>query len=149
MRISILVWVAVSVGLTVGLFKIKYSVQQIGADITQANRRIALLQEEYEVLEAEWQHQNRPERLERLAKAYLDIKSDRGTLVTSLRGLPERAQNADLAPASQAPGFSSAPQQLVEQFQAREPVLLEGLEELPSAGLASDPLADLISGLEE
>lgn len=149
MRISILVWVAVSVGLTVGLFKIKYSVQQIGADITQANRRIALLQEEYEVLEAEWQHQNRPERLERLAKAYLDIKSDRGTLVTSLRGLPERAQNADIAPAAQAPGFNSAPQKLVEQFQAREPMLLDGLDGGANAHVSDDPLSDLISGLED
>jgi cell division protein FtsL len=147
-RFISLVWVVLMVGLTVGLFKIKYSVQQIEAGIAEANQRIAQLQDEYEVLEAEWQHQNRPERLERLAKAYLDIKSDRGTLVTSLRGLPERPASLDLEPASQDPAFTTAPQQLVEQFQSREPVLLSP-QGASGLGAAGDPLGSLISGLED
>ena len=145
-RFFTLVWVVLLVGLTVGLFKIKYSVQQIEAGITQANERIAMLQEEYEVLEAEWQHQNRPERLERLAKAYLDIKSDRGTLVTSLRGLPARPAAHDLEPASQDPANATAPQMLVEQFQSRTPVLLDRQGQHGSAA-NSDPLGSLILGL--
>lgn len=147
-RFISLVWVVLMVGLTVGLFKIKYSVQQIEAGIAEANQRIAQLQDEYEVLEAEWQHQNRPERLARLAKAYLDIKSDRGTLVTSLRGLPERPASLDLEPASQDPAFTTAPQQLVEQFQSREPVLLSP-QGASGLGAAGDPLGSLISGLED
>lgn len=147
-RFISLVWVVLMVGLTVGLFKIKYSVQQIEAGIAEANQRIAQLQDEYEVLEAEWQHQNRPERLERLAKAYLDIKSDRGTLVTSLRGLPERPASLDLEPASQDPAFTTAPQQLVEQFQSREPVLLSP-QGASGLGAAGDPLGSLISSLED
>lgn len=147
-RFFTLAWVVLMVGLFVGLFKIKYSVQQIEAGITQANQRIALLQEEYEVLEAEWQHQNRPERLERLAKSYLDIRSDRGILVTNLRGLPERAASPDLAPASQDPALTTAPQKLVEQFQSREPVLLDQ-DGTAGFGLSGDPLGNFILGLED
>ncbi len=147
-RFFTLVWVVLLVGLTVGLFKIKYSVQQIESDIKQANQRIAMLQDEYEVLEAEWQHQNRPERLERLAKAYLDIKSDRGTLVTSLRGLPERPAALDIEPATQVPAIATAPQKLVEQFQSRTPVLLDQYGQDGGAS-KTDPLGSFILGLED
>jgi len=74
MRSTTLIIVLVAVSIGVGLFMVKYRVQDLEDQLVQINTEIAKDREAIQVLRAEWSHLNEPERLRGLADRYLGMK---------------------------------------------------------------------------
>lgn len=55
------------------LFKVKYEVVEIEQRLSQTLKQIQREEETIHILRAEWSHLNEPQRLQKLAEAYLDI----------------------------------------------------------------------------
>ena len=71
-RLSIIaIWTIVIVVSAFGLYRVKYEVQSIRAQIIETNKELAQEQESLHVVAAEWAYLNRPERLQQLADKYL------------------------------------------------------------------------------
>lgn len=71
-RLSIAaIWAIVIVVSAFGLFRVKYEVQSIRAQIIETNKELAQEKESLHVVSAEWAYLNRPERLQQLADKYL------------------------------------------------------------------------------
>lgn len=98
-----------------GLFHVKYQVQKLEDRLTRLNRDIVREQEQIHVLRAEWTYLNRPERIEQLAKKYLDLAAPKSNQMSSIAQLPMRGNDGPLDPASaqssrqQPPKTSPAP----------------------------------------
>jgi cell division protein FtsL len=94
-----------------GLFHVKYQVQALEDRLAKLNRSIVLEQEQIHVLRAEWTYLDRPERIEQLAKKYLELAPPKASQIGSIAQLPMRdAETTDPAslqsrvePASAAP----------------------------------------------
>jgi hypothetical protein len=72
-RVSIIaIWVAVIMVSAFGLYRVKYEVQSIRAQIRETSAELAQERESLHVVAAEWAYLNRPERLQRLAEKYLN-----------------------------------------------------------------------------
>ncbi|MFV9874919.1 MAG: hypothetical protein AB8U25_00825 [Rickettsiales endosymbiont of Dermacentor nuttalli] len=61
-------------GSVLGLFYIKYQVQNLNKDLNELNKQYAEEQESIRVLKAEWSYLNQPERLKELSKKYLKLE---------------------------------------------------------------------------
>ncbi len=70
----IALWVSVIVVAAFMLYRVKYEVQSLKAQISETTKEIAQERESLHVVAAEWAYLNRPERLKRLADKYLDGK---------------------------------------------------------------------------
>lgn len=57
------------------LFHVKYQVVELEGQLKKINEQTLHAQEAIHVLKAEWAYLNKPERLETLAKRYLDIRA--------------------------------------------------------------------------
>ncbi len=57
----------------IGLFQVKHKVQNLRKDLSEINRQLLETKEEVNVLNAEWAYLNQPERIKRLADAYLGM----------------------------------------------------------------------------
>ncbi|MBT6095766.1 MAG: hypothetical protein HOH04_12860 [Rhodospirillaceae bacterium] len=73
MRSSTLAIVLVAVAIGVGLFMVKYRVQDLEDQLVDINREIARDREAIQVLRAEWSHLNEPQRLRALAGRHLGM----------------------------------------------------------------------------
>ena len=73
MRTSSLVILLVAVAVGIGLFMVKYRVQNLEEQLVQLNRSIASDRESIRVLKAEWSHLNEPSRLKSLAGRHLGM----------------------------------------------------------------------------
>src|SRR5690606_10074451 len=71
--INLLLVMAV-IGLSVGLYDIKYRAESADRHARQLEQRIAKEQEAIRVLRAEWSYLNQPERLQELASRYTELK---------------------------------------------------------------------------
>lgn len=56
------------------LFKVKYEVVEIEEKISQILRQMKRERETIHILKAEWSHLNEPQRLQKLAEKFLDIR---------------------------------------------------------------------------
>ena len=78
--VSILLF-AIAIG--IGLFTVKYRVQDLEGQLVDLNRQITRDREALQVLEAEWSHLNEPRRLKILADRYLGMAAVSSDKVTS------------------------------------------------------------------
>lgn len=101
-RVSGFLAMGVLATLALGLYLVKYWVQDVQADVTKAQAELANERESLHLLGAEWAYLNRPERLEKLSQKYLELTPLSSTQFIAYTHLPE----ADVVPvdAEMAPG---------------------------------------------
>ena len=70
---GLLFWSLAAVATAVGLFTVKYKVQDLEEKIDRTNQKIIESQQATHILRIEWAHLNEAERIERLATKYLQL----------------------------------------------------------------------------
>jgi cell division protein FtsL len=71
---GLLFWSVAAVATAIGLFSVKYKVQDLEEQIDRTNQKIIESQQATHILKIEWAHLNEAERIERLAKTYLKLE---------------------------------------------------------------------------
>ncbi len=71
---GVLFWSAAAVATAVGLFAVKYKVQDLEEKIDRTNQKIVESQQATHILRIEWAHLNEAERIERLAVKHLQLE---------------------------------------------------------------------------
>jgi cell division protein FtsL len=71
---GLLFWSVAAVATAVGLFAVKYRVQDLEEQIDRTNQKIIESQQATHILKVEWAHLNEAERIERLAQKYLKLE---------------------------------------------------------------------------
>jgi len=71
---GLLFWSVAAVATAVGLFAVKYKVQDLEEQIDRTNQKIIESQQATHILKIEWAHLNEAERIERLAQKYLKLE---------------------------------------------------------------------------
>src|SRR4051812_24235010 len=94
MRHSTLLFLFVAGVLSLGLFLLKYEVQDQERELASLNRSILETRQATHVLEAEWSYLNDSTRLAKLATQYLGLKPITPSQLGSLDTLPERKPDA-------------------------------------------------------
>jgi cell division protein FtsL len=74
MRVINFLLILAVIGLSVGLYDIKYKAEEAVRHARQLEQRIASEQEAIRVLRAEWSYLNQPERLQELASRYTALQ---------------------------------------------------------------------------
>ena len=73
LRVTALVYMACFAALSMGLYLVKYSVQNIQREVVSARAELGREKESLHLLKAEWAYLNRPDRLNRLASHHLNL----------------------------------------------------------------------------
>lgn len=114
---GILFWTAVAIATAVGLFLVKYQVQDLEERLAGLNHRIVETQKSAQILRVEWAHLNEIARVERLNEKHLQLQPVAVRQIARLEQIPLRRDppagsppksNAD-APSSTLAGRSPAP----------------------------------------
>ncbi len=71
---GLLFWSIAAVATAVGLFTVKYRVQDLEEKIDRTNQKIIESQQATHILKVEWAHLNEAARIERLAQKYLKLE---------------------------------------------------------------------------
>ena len=71
---GLLFWSATAVATAVGLFAVKYKVQDLEEKIDRTNQKIIESQQATHILKVEWAHLNEAERIEKLAQKHLKLE---------------------------------------------------------------------------
>jgi len=71
---GLLFWSIAAVATAVGLFTVKYKVQDLEEKIDRTNQKIIESQQATHILRVEWAHLNEAERIERLAQKHLKLE---------------------------------------------------------------------------
>ena len=71
---GLLFWSVAAVATAVGLFTVKYKVQDLEEKIDRTNQKIIESQQATHILRVEWAHLNEAERIERLAQKHLKLE---------------------------------------------------------------------------
>jgi cell division protein FtsL len=71
---GLLFWSVAAVATAIGLFSVKYRVQDLEEQIDRTNQKIIESQQATHILKIEWAHLNEAERIERLAQKYLNLQ---------------------------------------------------------------------------
>jgi cell division protein FtsL len=71
---GLLFWSVAAVATAVGLFSVKYKVQDLEEKIDRTNQKIIESQQATHILKIEWAYLNEAERIERLAQKYLKLQ---------------------------------------------------------------------------
>lgn len=69
-----LIWSSLAVVAAVGVFLLKFEVQEKAGTLAAIEREIRETEEALTILEAEWAYRNRPDRLKRLVEKHLDLQ---------------------------------------------------------------------------
>ncbi len=89
-RRSTIILLLVLVMASLGLYRLKYSVQGLEIAFADLERQVAEEQEAIHVLDAEWAHLNQPERLSVLVARYLQWSAIEANQFVAIDGLPLR-----------------------------------------------------------
>lgn len=73
MNIRLLIHMVCVAVLAIGLYLVKYAVQDVQRDVASLKTQLANEKESLHLLNAEWAYLNRPERLRALADRHLDL----------------------------------------------------------------------------
>lgn len=103
-RRSTVIWSALAIGVGVGLFFVKHEVQALEERLVAVNRDIAEHRETIHVLEAEWSHLTRPERLEDLGQRLLRLEPVAHDQTIDLSELDERLAEIEARRISESTG---------------------------------------------
>ena len=102
-----LLWMPVLVVAAFLMYRVKYEVQAIKAQIAQTSRELETEREALHVVAAEWAYLNRPERLQALADKYLSSAGVTVDQIAEVEAIPfpkqsvaSAKENSDLKPAS-------------------------------------------------
>jgi cell division protein FtsL len=71
---GLLFWSVAAVATAIGLFTVKYKVQDLEEKIDRTNQKIIESQQATHILKIEWAHLNEAERIERLSQKYLKLE---------------------------------------------------------------------------
>ncbi len=101
-RLPLLAWVfTVAIALFL-LYRVKYEVQSIHAQVEEAERLLESEREALHVVAAEWAYLNRPDRLRQLANKYLSSSGLTVDQIAEIESIPYPKQNVanlDVTPA--------------------------------------------------
>lgn len=97
LRITALVYMACFAALSMGLYLVKYSVQNIQRDVASMKDNLAREKESLHLLNAEWAYLNRPERLRQLADRHLDLVPLDSKKIEDISVLPAAVRMEDSA----------------------------------------------------
>jgi hypothetical protein len=81
--------------LSMGLYLVKYTVQDVQRNVTQAKISLAVEKESLHLLKAEWAYLNRPDRLRQLADRHLDLVPLDSRQVGEIEVLPAAVRSDD------------------------------------------------------
>ena len=87
-RLSTMVWLLLFVVASFLLYRVKYEVQNVRAQIAETSRQLEEERESLNVVTAEWAYLNRPERLSALASKYLSASALRVDQVAEIEAIP-------------------------------------------------------------
>jgi cell division protein FtsL len=82
-------WSLAAVATAIGLFTVKYKVQDLEERLDRTNQKIIESQQATHILKIEWAHLNEAERIERLAQKYLQLQQASITQVVRLDSLKQ------------------------------------------------------------
>ncbi len=88
MRHTTILFVLIAGVLSLGLFVLKYEVQDLEHEIQSLNRRIVESREAIHVLDAEWSYLNDPARLRKLAAQYTGLRQVMPGELGTIQSLP-------------------------------------------------------------
>jgi len=71
---GLLFWSLAAIGTAIGLFSVKYRVQDLEEKIDRTNQKIIESQQATHILQIEWDYLNEAERIERLAQKELKLE---------------------------------------------------------------------------
>lgn len=92
-RFSAVLWMLVIVVATFMLYKVKYEVQSLKAQVADTSRELEQQRHALHVVAAEWAYLNRPERLKMLATKYLASSDLTVDQIAEIEALPFPGQN--------------------------------------------------------
>jgi cell division protein FtsL len=101
---GLLFWSVAAVATAVGLFTVKYKVQDLEERIDRTNQKIVESQQATHILRIEWAHLNEAERIERLAQKHLKLEPSSIKQVVRLESL-----KPDSSPPRREPPLPSPP----------------------------------------
>ena len=92
--------IALTIAASVGLYQVKYQVQEMERELAGMKREVVRDRAEIQVLGAEWSFLNQPDRIQDLAGRYLDLSPVVPGQMASIESLPPRgAEGAEAAAA--------------------------------------------------
>ena len=106
---GLLFWSLVAVGTAVGLFGVKYKVQDLEEKIDRTNQKIIEAQKATHILRVEWAHLNEAERIQRLAEKYIKLEPASIKQVVRFDSLKADAVKTDSVPPRRDPPLPSPP----------------------------------------
>ncbi|HYB55570.1 MAG TPA: hypothetical protein VEK12_05320 [Alphaproteobacteria bacterium] len=109
MRRAVWLWLCVVLGLGFGVYELKLQVQGLEQRLAKDSRDILADEEAIHVLKAEWSYLNEPERIDALARKYLDMVPLEGSQYGSFDALAQRGEGADAGPNAAQPASPSLP----------------------------------------
>ncbi|MDE3060973.1 MAG: hypothetical protein KGJ06_08170 [Pseudomonadota bacterium] len=92
MRRSTVIWMLVIVIAAFSLYRVKYEVQSLKAQVAATTRELETEKEGLHVASAEWAYLNRPQRLEQLAQKYLPAADMTASQIADVQAIPFPAQ---------------------------------------------------------
>src|SRR5260370_9728372 len=101
---GLLFWAVAAVATAIGLFTVKYKVQDLEEKIDRTNQKIIESQQATHILRVEWAHLNEAERIERLALKHLNLEPASIKQVIRLDSL-----KSDFVPPRRDPPLPSPP----------------------------------------
>lgn len=124
MRGMTILWALLASVCGVGVFMMKFEVQQLEDKLVSLNRNIEANQEAIHVLKAEWSYLNDPTRIQEMAEKHLALKPLKPFQITGIDALPlvDQSTGTALASAPQAVA-PAAPQAVAKAKMAAEPKL--------------------------
>jgi len=102
LRITALVYMACFAALAMGLYLVKYTVQDVQREVGALKQQLANEKESLHLLKAEWAYLNRPERLRQLAGRHLDLVAVDVRRIEEMDAIPAAVDDAERAVSSRA-----------------------------------------------
>jgi hypothetical protein len=95
MNVRILINMVCIAVLAIGVYLVKYSVQDVQRNVASLKRDLAVEKESLHLLNAEWAYLNRPDRLRDLADRHLDLVALDSRTIDTVAALPVAAVRRD------------------------------------------------------
>lgn len=108
LRLSTLLWIFILAMAALGLYAVKYKVQDIRQQVADTTRALKAEREALHVISAEWAYLSRPARLRALAQKHLNLEPVSNVQMIELARLPMPAAPQDGA-AMAAVSYQPAP----------------------------------------
>lgn len=96
-RLSTLFWMFVIMAAALGLYSVKYKVQNVRQRVAEATTQLKEEREALRVIEAEWVYLNRGSRLEKLAARHLKLAPVQSSQMAQIANIPYIETNQQLA----------------------------------------------------